>query len=336
MENRNTNTDSQDGEELGSSTSFTAVDEAPLPEVGPSHLLRLPLELRLQIYYYLIPRKRIIEADETHAPWTIPKDYNMLVVSRGNSKTVDPVVTSYDSETSIARMDEDVLATALRNYDMGEWHPESDKSKKIKSDSGGNINILLLSKQISEEALNVLYGENYFAINIYLDGEYNLKHSFTAANRQRVRSLLLIFAYRRPIVPDDELWESVLPKVKGLRVIIEQPVKEGRGWYGVPTFEQEIRNWGKWLAAYLRCFNENLSPEALLEIDDDGQPKTQEMLRKHLAIGYRSVRCRFGDHFSKRGLWSWEKRGPWTWQKRESWFCTMEYWDDLRGQEIME
>ena len=52
--------------------------------------------------------------------------------------------------------------------------------------------IFLLSKQISEEALDILYGDNIFKLYLHGEGEVYLKKNFTEANRQRMRYLLLI------------------------------------------------------------------------------------------------------------------------------------------------
>jgi hypothetical protein len=41
--------------------------------------------------------------------------------------------------------------------------------------------IFLLSKQISEEALDVLYGNNMFKLYLHGEGEYHLKKNFTEA-----------------------------------------------------------------------------------------------------------------------------------------------------------
>jgi hypothetical protein len=50
--------------------------------------------------------------------------------------------------------------------------------------------IFVVSKQISEEALDVLYGDNFFQLGRYfLHAERDLKKTFTLANIRRVRYL---------------------------------------------------------------------------------------------------------------------------------------------------
>jgi len=49
--------------------------------------------------------------------------------------------------------------------------------------------IFLISKQISGEALDILYGENVFKLHLNREGESYLQKNFTEANRQRMRHL---------------------------------------------------------------------------------------------------------------------------------------------------
>ena len=87
-----------------------------------------------------------------------------------------------------------------------------------------------MSKQISEEALDVLYGENFF--NLYLgSGDYCFNECFTARNRERMRYLLLIaesgahwLAQRG--IEAGPLWRPILPNLKRLRIVAQQPVKD--------------------------------------------------------------------------------------------------------------
>lgn len=53
-------------------------------------------------------------------------------------------------------------------------------------DADFNPIILRLSKQISEECLNILYGENTFRVSLKNGGERHLRDNFTEENRYRV------------------------------------------------------------------------------------------------------------------------------------------------------
>ncbi|PVH68668.1 hypothetical protein DL98DRAFT_554759 [Cadophora sp. DSE1049] len=207
----------------------------PPPPVSPTGLLRLPFEIRLQIYHYFIPHKE-------------------------NS-------------------------------------------------------IFVVSKQISEETLDILYGENTFKLHLHGEGQYYLKKNFAEANRQRMRYLLLVaqptgVSYEPGRMPDNALWSSILPTLKGLRIVAEQPV-EASSYYGAPSLEQEIDRWVKWIRPFLQCFGQYLSRETIVQVDINGRAETRELVKECLPYGYREIRCRHvGDLIFKRGRFSWES-GYW-------------------------
>ena len=109
---------------------------------------------------------------------------------------------------------------------------------------------------------------------------------------------------------DDVLWRSMLPHLKGLRIIAEQPVK-ARSDYNAPTLKQDMDCWINWFRPYLQCFGQYLLNKTKVEIDDDDQAETQELLKKCLPYGCQKIRCRLvGDLIFKRGQFSWES-GYW-------------------------
>jgi hypothetical protein len=190
--------------------------------------------------------------------------------------------------------------------DSNYWEPNQNKNS-----------IFLLSKQISEEALDILYGDNVFKLRLHGQGEYYLKKNFTDRNRQRMRYLLPIaqpigVSYTPGNIVDDALWCSILPYLKGLRMVVEQPVEAG-GYYNAPTLEQDMDCWVKWIRPYLQCFGQYLSVQTKVQVDHDGRSETGALVKEYFPHGYREVRCRHaGDLIFKRGQFSWES----------------EYWDD--------
>ncbi|OGE47663.1 hypothetical protein PENARI_c039G01610 [Penicillium arizonense] len=54
------------------------------------------------------------------------------------------------------------------------------------------FNVLRLSRKISEETLDILYGENLFQVSLNGDGEGDLEHNFTERNRRRIRFVLVL------------------------------------------------------------------------------------------------------------------------------------------------
>jgi hypothetical protein len=77
--------------------------------------------------------------------------------------------------------------------------------------------ILEVSRAISNEALDILYGQNIFVVDIHGEG-YLQFHKFSVANLRRVHYLRIVaqlmgVSYGRPLVFDPQLW---LPLLEGL------------------------------------------------------------------------------------------------------------------------
>jgi hypothetical protein len=174
--------------------------------------------------------------------------------------------------------------------------------------------IFRLSKQISEETLDILYGENIFKLYLHGEGEVYLKKYFTEANRRRMRYFLLAavpsVSYDPGRMPDNALWSSILPTLKELRIVTEQPIAASL-YYGAPTLEQETDCWVKWFGPFLQCFGQYLSRETIVQVDFDGRAETRDLVKEYMPRGYQEIQCHHvGDLIFKRGRFSWES-GYW-------------------------
>ncbi|KAF2804523.1 uncharacterized protein BDZ99DRAFT_397596 [Mytilinidion resinicola] len=188
-----------------------------------------------------------------------------------------------------------------------QWLPDLEDGQDFEDDNS----IFLLSKQISEEALDVLYGDNVFKLYLHGEGESYLKKNFSHQNRQRMKYLLLIarprgVSYTPENRVDDVLWRCMLPHLKGLRIVAEQPVKE-RSYYGAPTHKQEMDCWINWFPPYMQCLGQYLVRETKIEVDANDHAETEELVKKCLPYGYQKIQCHLvGDLIFKRGQYSWE------------------------------
>ncbi|KFZ15581.1 hypothetical protein V501_02645 [Pseudogymnoascus sp. VKM F-4519 (FW-2642)] len=195
---------------------------------------------------------------------------------------------------------EDDAINNIGNY----WNPNKNKNS-----------IFLVSKQISDEALDVLYGENVFMMHLHGEGEIYFKKNFSEANIQRMRYLLLTaeprgVSYTPGRMPDNALWCSVLPQLKMLRIVAEQPLEAGH-YYNAPTLEQDMDCWLNWIRLFLQCFRRHLSKHTTVEIDGDGRVETMALIKECLPGGYREVQCQLaGDFIFRRSRFSWES-GYW-------------------------
>ena len=260
--------------------SATQKETQLLPRTNPAGLLTIPAEIRLQIYHYCLPRRRIVVVS------TPCFDTSYL-----STHEVDDglVVEEYEEETS---------SIDYGGCDEQLWVTQENRN-----------NLFLVSKQISEEALDYVYGENIFKLDINANSEHLLGQNFPEHNIRRMRSLLVIaqprgVSYPRKKKPDSVLWSWLLPNLKVFRFVVQPPLA-ARGW-NAPTLEEDMEIWAGWMKAFLECFAQHLHSTTRVEVDMDGRKETAELVEKFLPNGYRNVRCRFaGDFIFKRGRFMW-------------------------------
>ncbi|KAF2261220.1 hypothetical protein CC78DRAFT_361330 [Lojkania enalia] len=237
--------------------------------------LCLPTELRLQIYYYIIPRERVI-------PVTSPQ-FNKSPSAKWLHHTSEPDEScdqpgfSYDSKPEL--------------------------SCKPDYPTHCTTNVFLMSKQTSNEALDILYGDNVFRLEIDRD-DYYFRTNFTEPNRRRMRFLVIsmgpVRLSYRDKRPDGNLWSPVLPSVKRFRIVAKPP--DHYTYSRSP--EQDMNDWLNYRTPYLQCFGSLLSGNATVEVDVDGRKDAFELVKEHIT-NFQEVRCRLvGDHLFRRGRYS--------------------------------
>ena len=175
--------------------------------------------------------------------------------------------------------------------------------------------ILLVSRQLSEEALNVLYGENVFEFS-FSGSSLNIFSQFAPANRQRIRRLQLLACHGIPFYislfdPDHHvlppILESLAPILANLTrlyIVAQQPLR-ARTFDNASRLERGMRNWLTTLKPVLECVNQYVSSRATIEVDDNDMEETSELVKKCFPNGYRKVRTQTGDICFRRGVyWS--------------------------------
>jgi hypothetical protein len=239
--------------------------------------LRLPFELRLQVYYYLIPTQQVIDV---RFPGFRREGFFASI-----AHPLSETRRSFD----VDRISQDRL-----NYFMfGYKHCNT---------------IFLLSKQISDETLDVLYGENTFKICLSDCGEAYLVKHFAESNRGRMRFLLVTahpFGSSYTLgPPDNAIWPSIFPALKSLRIVAQQPtLGQGDPAPGVlaPGVSpvQLMNEWIEWFTPFLRCCR----LDVVVEVDVNGRADTLRLFAQYLQ-SYREVRSEEGDFVFKRGPFS--------------------------------
>lgn len=182
----------------------------------------------------------------------------------------------------------------------------SDNDSDFFNSHHSRLNVLHLSREISEEALDILYGENLFQVFLNGDGEGDLEHNFTERNRHRIRNLLVLMTDRGvSSTPNIPLWASLLPNLKVFQIIAEQPM-EARAYWNAPTLEQDLNDWVKWAMTYFHCFRQYLGTATRVELDDDNRKEARSLADGYLPLTYQKIRHPRGDLVFRRGQHSIE------------------------------
>lgn len=108
-----------------------------------------------------------------------------------------------------------------------------------------NNSIFLICKKVSDEALDVLYGENAFELYLPAVGDIMLEQEFADTNRGRMRYLLLTAEARYCCIsawtPKIALWSSIIPTLRILRLVAKQPVYKTDTF--PPYFNIQLDEW---------------------------------------------------------------------------------------------
>lgn len=178
--------------------------------------------------------------------------------------------------------------------------------------------ILSVSRQISEEAFNLLYGRNLFIVHVH-GGAHNKLLNFGSFNIRRIRSLRLVaqpmgICFPKPVQFDSRLWIPLLTDLSQLCLVVQQPL-QAMSYYNAPRLEEDMQEWIAWLEPILRYLARNITEKTIVGIDDNKLVETGDVIQKYFCSGYERVQTVTGDRISKTGMFSWESG----------------YWDDDDG-----
>lgn len=163
--------------------------------------------------------------------------------------------------------------------------------------------ILCVSRQISEEALNVLYGENVFEIDIH-HGNHNVVRNFSLANQLRIRRLQVVIrpegvSWVPSLRLDPTIWPRIFSNLTKLCIVAQQPLRLPRYFSDYdPCID--MNHWLAGLKRALESIRQHISSGLLVEVDDDDREETSEVIMAYFSDGYKKVRTRTGDWFFER------------------------------------
>lgn len=257
-------------------------------------LLRLPLELRQQIYDLVFDPPRVVD---------------LLYV---NLELED------DSRSTIYRSKSEKLHDS--DYSLSEW----------------KTGILEVSRTISSEALDVLYGRHMFVVGIW-ERSYRKLLNFPVANLRRIRYLrvnaqLRGISHEKPLVFDSQ--PSWLPLLEGLRhfCLVAHQMTQEMNQHNPRIVENERCAWIYCMDPIMEYFSTNLPKTTAVFLDDDNRADTTALMNKHFGPDHQKVRTTYEEYCFdlKRyiseigycdgdGQWHFhgycDRRGRWRWHK---------------------
>jgi hypothetical protein len=169
--------------------------------------------------------------------------------------------------------------------------------------------ILSVPKQVSEEALGILYGCNLFMV-LMNGGAHDKLLKFGTDDIRRVRYLRLVAqpmgnCFLETMILESRLWVPLLTDLKRLCLVVKQPLRDG-GYYNARSLEEVISEWIAWLEPILRYLARNITKTTIGEVDDNDLVETGELAQKSFPFIYERVQTVTGDRNFSRGDFSWE------------------------------
>lgn len=146
----------------------------------------------------------------------------------------------------------------------------SKPTKTTKATKSMSRALLVVSKPVMMDCLDMLYSNNVFEIWLHENGETTLETHFSSANRRRIRHLVLVARsggatsiWSAPRIP---LWSTLLPRLNVLQLSISSSVNDSSQSESRPS--EDAQAWALWIEPYLALFSEYLVPGTEVYVRD--------------------------------------------------------------------
>lgn len=159
--------------------------------------------------------------------------------------------------------------------------------------------IFLVSRQVSEEALDMFYGGSGFQVLL----DHGMHHSLDIiplGNRRRIRHIEMIGIgyWHSPPKLDEQLWLPALSGLRKLTIMVPEPPLQS--YYS----QKHLEDWATWLKDVLEFVNKHAPKHLVIRLDYNDTKETRELAEKCLTAGYKTVQTLWGDFFFRRGIHS--------------------------------
>lgn len=296
---------------VGATEVKTRTQFSNLPYERRTGFFNLPFELRLQIYRLSLPTKFMFEA----------REYNTCFGFLGCNRYGGPLGTYFrsqcrkfepylehsegeDPNAGVPGSDEENhgqdpynCGSADSNWPLAVYRP--DRVKHI-------LAFLSVSRQLREEVLDVLYGENLFMLDPFQTqhvGTHTIPHPLstaTAGQMQRMRHIMLVpgrFSWTveradfKTVNFYAALRDTTFPCLKTLCIVFNQAE-------GIPQW-----NWKyEYMPTLLMYLRRKLPASVRVYVDANGYGPAVEAFERMLLVpqGFQEIETRFGDrHYFK-------------------------------------
>ncbi|OIW34676.1 hypothetical protein CONLIGDRAFT_15128 [Coniochaeta ligniaria NRRL 30616] len=181
--------------------------------------------------------------------------------------------------------------------------------------------LLISCRQVREEALGVVYGENVFRVR-QLEGEQRFLWEFMPEERRlRIRHIMIELRsdhrtspdgpQRPDLLPNPWLWEPMIPNLVSIRILAQQPTKTETSFVDRSLLLRDhsedccigvasaIALWLHMIKPTLEYFGSRILPSTMVMVDDNGSKEVGVLLER-LLPSFRRIRTEEGEYTFKR------------------------------------
>ncbi|KAB5515185.1 hypothetical protein GE09DRAFT_581191 [Coniochaeta sp. 2T2.1] len=177
--------------------------------------------------------------------------------------------------------------------------------------------LLITCRQVREEVLDVLYGENVFRVPLGLHtAEHALRNGFLRSKAFRIKHIMLVYEQYLDDGPelnlDRPMWNKILPNLVSLRLVLCQPIEAAftHRDHCRRSIAEKKKAWAEELPCALRYLGKKLEPTADFLVDCDKWKLTSKIVDTSLRRKWQHLRTDTGDILLRRPS-SWHRTQKW-------------------------
>ena len=158
--------------------------------------------------------------------------------------------------------------------------------------------LLLVNRQIGNEALHIFYNENTFLI----DGDDDVRHieqPLTTSNHAKIKKPTpttttpeiqqFDITLEQCVENSKTFWICILPNLTHLTIVTRLNFWRLGDYYDSPNDDPLMPVWLDWIRLILPFFAQHLRTSCVFNVDDSDHEETRRVVRKAFTSGYREI-----------------------------------------------